>query len=157
MNFVINQVAHLFIQNRLLITGQNNVPVEIRRDIVISRHDLEVAHEEADTIIIHQLLEKSKYPHRADIHVMCDHTDVFVLLLYYYHKYQMTNDVYMVPFKSGRAIVDIKATVAKHCSIIPSFPAAHALSGCDSVAPLFGIGKKKVIKIWMKTLTIKCN
>lgn len=41
--------------------------------------------------------------------------------------------MYMVPFKAEGTIVDIQANVA--------------LSGCDSVASLFGIEKKKIVKL----------
>ena len=46
-----------------------------------------------------------------------------------------------------RASVDIKATALEHSSIIPDILAAHALSGCDTTACYFGIGKGTVIKV----------
>uniref|UniRef100_A0A1Y1MNM3 Tesmin/TSO1-like CXC domain-containing protein n=1 Tax=Photinus pyralis TaxID=7054 RepID=A0A1Y1MNM3_PHOPY len=52
----------------------------------------------------------------------------------------------MVYFKSTRATTDIKATVKKYQQIIPYLPAAHCLSGCDTVAQYHGIGKKTIIK-----------
>ena len=36
-------------------------------------------------------------------------------------------------------------TVKKHKSIVPSILAGHALTGCDSVRKLYGIGKTKAI------------
>lgn len=39
-------------------------------------------------------------------------------------------------FVNGRASVDIKETVSEFKNIISSLQAAHALSGCDFVAPL---------------------
>ncbi|KAH3727456.1 hypothetical protein DPMN_053391 [Dreissena polymorpha] len=47
---------------------------------------------------------------------------------------------------ADRTIVDIGATTQKNKAIISSLFAAHALSGCDTVARLTGIGKIKVVK-----------
>ena len=47
---------------------------------------------------------------------------------------------------SERSIYDIKETVEANKEIMPSIVAAHALSGCDSVAPYHGVGKLSIIK-----------
>lgn len=77
---------------------------------------------------------------------MCDDTDVFCCCTTTINKKCIKNEVFMVSLKPGRASVDIKETVPKFESIISSLPAVHALSGCYSVAPFHGIGKKKVLK-----------
>ena len=46
-----------------------------------------------------------------------------------------------------RIVIDICATVEKHRAIIPTLLAGHALSGCDTVAVCFGIGKGKMLKV----------
>jgi len=46
-----------------------------------------------------------------------------------------------------RVVVDIGKTVEKHQNIIPEILAAHALSGCDTVACCFDIGKNTVLKV----------
>ena len=43
--------------------------------------------------------------------------------------------------------VDIAATAMKHQEVIPYLLAAHGLSGCDSVAYMYGIGKAIVFKV----------
>ena len=43
--------------------------------------------------------------------------------------------------------LDIKETAKKHNGIIQNLLPAHALSGCDTVASYFGVGKGTVIKI----------
>ena len=48
------------------------------------RHDLKTSHEEADIIIVQQVL-KCAQDHRK-MTVICDDTDVFVLLLFHYQK-----------------------------------------------------------------------
>ena len=45
-----------------------------------------------------------------------------------------------------RKSVDIRETVQKNKEIIPNLIAAHAISGCDTVACYYGIGKGKVLK-----------
>ena len=47
----------------------------------------------------------------------------------------------------GRHAIDINATSQKNLSIIPGLLAAHALTGCDTVASYYGIGKGKALKV----------
>ena len=44
-----------------------------------------------------------------------------------------------------RGVIDIDATVEKNRSFIPGLFAAHALSGCNTVACYYGISKGKVL------------
>ena len=41
----------------------------------------------------------------------------------------------------------IRATATNHKEVIPNLLAAHALSGCDTVAQSWGVGKGKVVKV----------
>ena len=52
----------------------------------------------------------------------------------------------MEAFDTTRSLIHINETAKKHTKIVSSLIVAHALSGCDSVAKLYGIGKKTVIK-----------
>ena len=81
------------------------------------------------------------------INVLCDDTDDFVLLVYHYSEPHLRCSVTMEGTSAGRLLVDTGATAKKHDTIIKQLPAAHALSGCDTVAQLFGIGKGTVLKI----------
>ena len=45
-----------------------------------------------------------------------------------------------------RTVVDIGKTVLKHSEIVERILPVHALSGCDTVASYFGIGKTTVLK-----------
>ena len=60
----------------------------------------------------------------ASIQVVCDDTDIFVLLAHYYHYSQegLTCELTMSGTMSGRAIVEIKATVMKHAYIATHCP-----------------------------------
>ena len=44
------------------------------------------------------------------------------------------------------SIVNIGLTVKASKEIIPSIPAAHSVSGCDTVAPHHGVGKASIVK-----------
>ena len=47
----------------------------------------------------------------------------------------------------GHAVIDINATVDLHRAIIPDLLAAHGLTGCDTVATYFGIGKDATLRV----------
>ncbi len=128
-------------KHKLVITGQDKTPVEISNGgVIINRRDMDTTQEEADTIIVQQLLMASR-ERAAGITVLSDDTDVFVLLLYFYLKAGLQILVTMESPIRDRAIVDIGKTVERHRDIVPEILPAHALSGCDTVACCFGIGK----------------
>ena len=84
-------------KHSLVIAGVGDVPVEIDSGVRIDRHDL-CSSQEADILITQHaialgLLSKS-------VNVVCDDTDVFVLLVHFYNS----------QFKAV-AVVDIRATV----------------------------------------------
>ena len=45
------------------------------------------------------------------------------------------------------SVLDINAAAEEHSSIVPDLPAAHGLTGCDTVASYFGIGKVAALKV----------
>ena len=47
----------------------------------------------------------------------------------------------MVSPIQGRAVMEINASAGKHRAVLPDLLAGHCLSGCDTVASYFGIGK----------------
>ncbi|KAK1894322.1 DNA-directed RNA polymerases I II and III subunit RPABC1 [Dissostichus eleginoides] len=101
--------------------------------------------EEADTIIVQQVLGCAGETHQ--ISVVSDDTDVFVLLLHHYHQAGLDVRLIMESPRKERAIVDIKATLSKHSEIVENLLPAHAISGCDTVASYYGLGKGSVIKV----------
>ena len=74
------------------------------------------------------------------INVLCDDTDVFVLLLNFYHKLDLTCGLTMESTHSERALVDIAASAKEHAKIAPQLPAIYYPSGCGTVVQLFGVG-----------------
>ena len=80
------------------------------------------------------------------VSVISDDTDVLLLLLHHYVKQKLTGVVIMESPIKDRVTIDIKASEIEHRNIIPDLLAAHALSGCDTTACYFGIGKGTIVK-----------
>ena len=80
------------------------------------------------------------------VKVICDDTDVFVLLTVYVFWEGCKSKVLMEAFDTTKLLIDINETAEKHAEIVRSLIGVHALSGCDSVPKLYGVGKKAVIK-----------
>ena len=51
----------------------------------------------------------------------------------------------MEVFSSNRLMVEINKAAKRKAEIVPLLIAAYALSGCDSVVKIFGIGEKKIV------------
>ena len=77
--------------------------------------------------------------------VVADDTDIFVLLLHFCCQGDIPASTSVLI--RGRAVIDINATVDLHRDIIPDPLAAHGLTGCDTVAIYFGIGKAEALRV----------
>ena len=139
---------------KLIVTGEDPIPFEINHSGLIPRDDLKTLHEEADTIIVSQMLSMITEGYEQ-ISVICDDTDVFLILLHHFHRYRLIQrlppvDVLMNPTSLSTKSIPIRNTVESlREDVISNLLAAHALSGCDTVPQMFSIGKKKVIKVLM--------
>jgi hypothetical protein len=133
--------------HKLVITGQDKTPVDIGYGGVITqRNDIATTHEEADNIIVQQAIRVAVNEQKC-VTVLADDTDVYILLLYYYLERGIQIPMVMESPIKERTVVDIHATVEKYQSIIPSMLAGHALTGCDTVAAYFGVGKGTMLKV----------
>ena len=65
----------------------------------------------------------------------------------YYHSLNIDVDVLLEDFSADKTLISISKSVAENTSLIPSLLSAHALTGCDTVPMMFGIGKPKLINI----------
>ena len=72
-----------------VVTGKNHTHIEVCNGVRIQRQDLRTAHEEADVIIPQQVIYLSSIS-ASTIKVICDDTDVFVLLVHYYAEKNLT-------------------------------------------------------------------
>ena len=131
--------------HKLVVAGENESPIEIHKSVTIERVDLKTAHEEADNILAHQMVAAAQ-ENQKGISVVPDDTDVFVLLLHHYKAQNLSFPVVMESLIKERAVIDIRQTVLRNSDIVPDLIAAHALSGCDTVACYHGIGKGTVLK-----------
>ena len=133
-------------EHSLVITSTDYVPVVIQDGIVFRREDLMTRQEEADVIIIQKMVKVAESGVKR-INIVCEDTDVFILLLHFYAKLNLTCRLTMEGPSAERATTDIEATASEYGHLLLQLPAAHALSGCDTVAQCFGVGKSTVIKV----------
>ena len=141
----LQQLDDVPLNTTLVITGRSLVPMEVRSDALVQRFDLKTTHEEADVIIPQQVVALADMGCKT-INVICDDTDVFVLLAHYFAEESLTVSLIMESTSRSRSSIDIGATVAKHSDIVPQLTAAHAVSRCDTVGCYHDIGKTKVVK-----------
>lgn len=88
------------------------------------------------------------------ITVRCDDTDVLVLLIHFYMKYRMDQEVFLSSGKRHlKRFISIKelctALEEPVCILLPFF---HALTGCDTTSSFFGHGKKSAFRIFKRFL-----
>ena len=89
----------------------------------------------------------------VQITARADYTDIFVFLLLLYNKLDCSLTMYFMESpKKDPTKLDIQSRARKHKLLLPDFLAIHALSGCDSVAALNGIGKSIAIKTALSLL-----
>ena len=101
-------------------------------------------------MIIPQQVVSAARPGNTSIIVLCDDTDVFILLAHFYIHEKLTFQLSVQGTNPSRTVVDIVATAAKHQEIIPHVLAANALSGCDTLNHMWGIEKGSIIKHLLK-------
>ena len=115
----------------------------------IDHQDLSSSREEADIIITQHAISASLLG--KVVHVVCDDTDAFVLLVHYYNGLCTTQvPMIMSSPKSERVVIDIRATAVRHSGIASDLLAIHGLSGADTVASLHGVGKGTALKVAKK-------
>ena len=111
---------------------QGDIP-EVRSDALVKRFDLKTTHEYA-YIKIHQQVVALADMGCKTINIICDDTDVFVLLAHYFAEECLSVSLIMETTSGSQSSIDIGATEAKHSGIVPQLIAAYAVSGCDTVA-----------------------
>ena len=119
--------------------------MEVNDGLIIERKDLTTTYEEADMIMVQQAYKSALESATKWICVVCDDTDVFILLVYFYHKLGLDTKVYIQATNDERDVLDIGSSIINCQNIIPSVLSAHAPSGCDTVALFFGLGKPTIV------------
>ena len=83
-------------KHRLVITGEEDSLMEVTEGEFanIARHDIRTSHEEADNIIVQQMVNIVKESSKC-VTIISDDTDVFVLVLYHFKDQQVKVPVIM--------------------------------------------------------------
>ena len=68
----------------------------------------------------------------------------------FYKSVNMNAEVFLDYFNIDKHIISIRKTVEKNIATVYSLLFSHALSRCDIVPKMFGIGKGKLIKVLRK-------
>ena len=150
---LIKLLAEYLLQNfpedspkRLIVTSGHPTPKQVFKGSITERDDLRTTHEEADVIIPRQVIS-AMHEGASCVRVICDDTDVFLLLLHTLYPFNTTVTVQMdSPKNEDRGLVDIIKTGLANKDLVPCLLAAHSISGCDTVPQYYGIGKKRVLK-----------
>ena len=135
--------------NTFMVTTSDQVPETIQKGKLEKHNELWNSFEEADIIIIRQLCFIIGEGEDC-VEVVSDDTDVFVLLLHFYHEETFTANILMEATSEERTVVSIGETVKLHESIVPYVLAVHAISGCDFVSSFFNLGKKSMLNVLKK-------
>ena len=107
--------------NSLTVTGEAPDPFTMREGIRSNDIHMPTTHEEADVIMVQQLFTEITTKKLEKDQIICDDTDVFVLLLYFYWKLQIEADVLMEATSGNRNIIDIKQSVCKNKDLDSDF------------------------------------
>ena len=73
------------VYTKLVVTGETESPIVIHKSVTIERVDLKTTHEEADHILVHQMVATAQ-GNQKGVQVVSDDTEVFVLLLHFLGK-----------------------------------------------------------------------
>ena len=132
-----------------MVTGEESVLKQVHRRCKLPRIDITSSLEKADSIITQQAVAVTTDP-SASILILADDTDVFASLIFHYWKSSLLSAIYMQSPVHGRCCIDIRATYKKHNTIAPDLLSIYAISGCDTVAATYGIGKITALNIASK-------
>ena len=101
-------------------------------------------HEEADVSMV-SYANKFAKECKKEIQILADDTDVFVLLMHWFHKHRPNSHVTLRKFDGQ--IIDNNVSSEMLGDPCANLLAMHALTGCDSASCPFGKGKVNAIKI----------
>ena len=140
--------------NALAVTDQSSTPFKVYKGKMEQQIRITSTPEEADVIMVNQAYDAVLQNGVGRVHVVCDDTDVFALLTFFFCKLNITEDIKMLPTDSSCNAVDIYKTVESNIDLIPSLLASCALSECDTTARYYDIAKGIVVKQLKKGLQL---
>ena len=145
-NHMVRAAEAAKINNKLVITGRDTIQTELCCGVKNARADLLTILEEADIIIVQQVIHIVCNANVKSISVVSDDTYVFVLLCHYYKHLTMTCQLTMEATSSERRKKRYNSDNGKARNCCSSNTEGTYISGCDTVAYLYGIGKEVVVK-----------
>jgi hypothetical protein len=97
---------------KLVVTGPTPSPFLIDKGVKRDRYDLWMLHEEADIIIVQQVIYAATKGARS-VNVLCDDTDVLVglLLMYHYKVQHLECQLTMQSTNGNRTVIDVVESV----------------------------------------------
>ena len=113
---------------------------------LVNKLDCLVTHAEVDITLCSYML-KAAASSAETVRIVCDDTDVFVLLVCWTWRKTIRKNIQME--KWDGTVLDIHATEVKLGDKCGQLPGMHALSGCDTVSYPYGKGKKSALKVLM--------
>jgi hypothetical protein len=105
--------------HRLVVTWEDTCPIEMKNEDWCIRTDLDTYQEEADVIIVQQVLKS--IGEASQVTVISDDTDAFVLLVHHYHGAGLDVPLKMESPSRDRAILGVNATITKHKDVRKAF------------------------------------
>lgn len=116
---------------------------------MIGEGDTQFGHEEADINLVSYTLFNARDKGKRYIQVTSDDTDVFVLLVFFCWKHQITSQITMKRFDGKCIDINLTAlTLGEHClQLLP----LHVATGCDTVSYPFGKGKLTAVNLMKKS------
>ena len=133
--------------HKFVLTGKDPSPDEISQGYHSVLDECATTHEEADVVIVQQIVHIAVAElGQCVIKIICDDADVFLLLLPHCYS-SLDCTVLMEGTSTDHTIYNIRDTVQAHEHIIPDLLAAHALTGCDCTAYMWGVGKATTVKV----------
>ena len=87
--------GYIFAHQHIIVSDPNDVPIKLTAASP-EPEDCN-SHKEADTIIIHHVVEIVSKSRAVTIHVRCNYTDMFVLLCHFKHALNICANIFMVP------------------------------------------------------------
>ena len=132
---------------RFDVTSKNPFPEQVQHGERTKRRDLISHCDQADYIMLQQVHSILKEEGKKSAKVFSSDTHVFVLLCFHFANHWAPENVYMDPFSGGSKLISIKKSVNVKQHIMPSLVDLHAVSGCDTVPMMLGVGKVKSLKV----------
>ena len=111
-------------RTRLVVTGPEPAPIEVGKGTWYC----DVTHEEADVSIVHiVILEDAAAPESHIRVVVCDDTDVLVLIAHHMHTLHLSPTITMEECSGSRYVISVNHVVHKHQVIMDNLLSAYAL------------------------------